>query len=1042
MSEVLLNVNPFPGLRSFEPEDAGLYFGRDSQIKEVRKKLAASRFVAVVGSSGSGKSSLVKAGVIPGIEQGGLDKAEFDDWFVITFNPGIHATDSFAEAVKQAVERHTPEGELPLPADEPDWISPRFLSNLTYRFNSNLLIFIDQFEELFRYVDSSAQEDSPTDRFIEILLELLSTSQPVYIVLTVRSDYLDACTNYEGLTEAINQGCYLLPRMTRDEYRQVITRPLEVFNIPITGELTEQILADVGDKHDQLPILQHALMRTWAYWQQNHQQNDLPVSVNDYTAIGTLHGAITLHAEEVYNSFITEKSRIATEKLFKSFVCLGPAETGSTRPIALQEIQKVTGLHEELLLDVIDRFRDPGISFLLPQPSVPLVGETVIDFAHERIVDLWERLQTWVREETESAKLYQQISMSASQYQEGKTGLLTNPELLIALKWLRDSKPTAAWARRYNFHFEQAINYLDYSRKQYEFEVQSKEKRQHQEIKRNRLLAMLGIGLAIAAILATIYLIFLNAEAKQAEEFARSSANEAKKQQGIAEGAFKKATSQSKIAFQLQEIAEQQSERARRQTLLAEMNAEEARTQEQLAKESREEAFANAQEAKRNADQAKRNAETAQKNADIADENAGRARTSETLAKQNAKEANRLRKLAIAQALAIQTSQMPDISQNELPKLLALTAYQLNKENNGSANAPGIFLALSKAANENTILEGHKDNVRSVALNADESLMASASDDGTVRIWDFNSIKPVRTLVPARKVSMGFRSLTFSKDGKLVLAGTAEGQLFAWDVSKPKSIATYPAHRSRILATTLYKAAGQLVTVGAEGDIRTWQIKPTGLDSLVHLRTGLPLTSVALTADGTHLICGSATGKLAIVNLLTPDKQPDIITKPNLNSQITAITLSPNSDMLVTGSADGAVRLWEYGKYKVGEYLGSLAGNHKSTVSSLAFSPDEKYLVSGSYDGSVHVWNHSNLVQRELQQQPISIDDYGNWILDVSFRRGGKRLIISGQDRAIWLMPIDINDLYERVSKKVTRSLTVEEWNKYVGKDIDRPQVN
>ncbi|GAA4412267.1 hypothetical protein GCM10023187_39120 [Nibrella viscosa] len=1042
MSEVLLNINPFPGLRSFEPEDADLFFGRDTQIREVRKKLAASRFVAVVASSGSGKSSLIKAGVIPRIQQESLDKAVFDDWLVVGFNPGMHAADSFKEAMKQAIERHPLGSTITHPADDSDWINTRFFRSITYDLNTNLLIYIDQFEELFRYVNTTSKEEQQASLFVEVLLDLLRTNLPVYILLTMRSDYLDACANYDGLTEAINQGCYLLPRMTRQEMHQAITRPLEVYNTPVTEELINQLLIDIGDKHDELPILQHALMRTWSHWQHHHQSTGIPMSLSDYKAIGTITQAISLHAEEVYTSFHTDKSRIAVEKLYKALVYLGPGEVGIMRPVAFQDIQKISGVHPDLLVDVINQFRDPGISFLLPPSTIPILPETLIDVAHEGIMELWERLRLWVREEIEAAKLYQQLSASARQYQEGKTGLLTNPELLIALKWLKESKPTATWARRYDFYFEQAINYLEYSKNQYEFEVQSKEKRQRQEIKRNRLLAMLGISLAIAAILATIYLIFLNAEAKQAEENARKSAKEAKRQQGIAEEAFIRATSQSKIAFQLQEISEQQSQRAQRQTLLAEQNAREARIQEQLAKESREEAYANAQEAKRNAEEARRFAEEAQTNATRAESNARLAQSSEKLATQNAKEANRLRKLAVAQSLAIQTSQMPDITQNELPKLLAMAAYQLNRQNGGSSNAPGIFLALSKAANETTILEGHKDNIRQVALTPDESLMASCSDDGTIRLWDLNTHKTVRELTPARRKTTGFRDITFVNDGKLVVAGSAEGQLFVWDVTKSKSIASYPAHRAGVLATLPMKTGSQLVTVGTEGSIRTWRITATGLDSLTHFPIGLRPTSAQLSPDGNHVVIGSATGSLAIINLLDKNQAPDMTRRPLLNSAITALTFGPTNKTMLTGMADGSVKLWEYQNNKLGDYIGSLSGIHKSRVSSLAFSPDNKYLASGSYDGSVHIWAYADLARGDLQQQPISIDNYRSWIMSISFRGKGKNLILAGQDRTIWLMPADIDELYRRIASQVTRGLTAEEWNKYVGNDIDRPQIN
>src|SRR5208282_1191801 len=158
----------------------------------------------------------------------------------------------------------------------------------------NVLIVVDQFEELFRFRRSGHGGNSRNEAvaFFKLLVEAAKQEDlPIYVVLTMRSDFLGDCMEFQGLPEAVNSGLYLIPRMTRDELRSAITGPVAVAGGAITQRLVLRLLNDLGDDHDQLPVLQHALMRAWDRWEP-HRQQAPSIDIADYEAIGGLQKAM------------------------------------------------------------------------------------------------------------------------------------------------------------------------------------------------------------------------------------------------------------------------------------------------------------------------------------------------------------------------------------------------------------------------------------------------------------------------------------------------------------------------------------------------------------------------------------------------------------------------------------------------------------------------------------------------------------------------------------------------------------------------------
>jgi tetratricopeptide (TPR) repeat protein len=368
----------------------------------------------------------------------------------------------------------------------------------------NLLVVVDQFEELFRFRRSREGKGSTADSafFVRLLLEAAQQDDvAVYVALTMRSDFVDDCLEYSGLPEAINAGQYLVPRMTRDELRSAITGPVAVAGGDIASRLVLRLLNDVGDDPDQLPVLQHALMRTWDYWQ-HHQQHAEPVDIAHYEAIGTMRKALSLHADEAYEEATAAGGNEIVERIFKALTDTSTDTRGVRRPTSVEQIAAICACSEAQIISTVEIFRRPGRSFLMPPSSVSLNSEAIVDLSHESLMRCWTRLIEWAEEERLSAASYARLAQAAAWYEEGAAGLWRDPELELGLAWKKQNQPTAAWAKRYNPGFERAMAFLDRS------EAERNRLRKEQEKERKKRLkyawsvsAVLAVMLAAALIL-------------------------------------------------------------------------------------------------------------------------------------------------------------------------------------------------------------------------------------------------------------------------------------------------------------------------------------------------------------------------------------------------------------------------------------------------------------------------------------------------------------------------------------------------------------
>jgi len=465
MNQNVAVQNPFVGLRPFESGDSLYYFGRRQQTRALLQQLNANRFVAVVGSSGSGKSSLVRAGLIPNLEAGFLVQ-DRDLWKIAIFKPGGSPLRNLAAAMlsvtgapgttdtikglqetmrRQGSQALVHQAQTPLDSSE-----------------ANLLIVVDQFEELFRFqqVRTTHVREEAAD-FVSMLLNLAGQKEiPIYVVLTMRSDFLGECDAFQGLPEAMNTSQYLVPRLTRHQRREAILGPIRLAGAAITPRLTDRLLNESLDTRDDLPVLQHVLMQTWTMWAKDGQG---PIDLDHYEKSGTIQHALSLHADEALAGLSNESLAIA-KRMFQALTETDASNRRIRRPANLHEIVAVCGRKEapETVMPLITRFNADHRNFLVLSPGAS-EDNPLLDISHESLIRQWKTLAAWVDEEAESARVYKRLAESAKLHAGGKAGYYREADLQVALDWQRQQQPNAEWAGRYHPEFELAVEFLKQS---------------------------------------------------------------------------------------------------------------------------------------------------------------------------------------------------------------------------------------------------------------------------------------------------------------------------------------------------------------------------------------------------------------------------------------------------------------------------------------------------------------------------------------------------------------------------------------------------
>lgn len=397
-------LNPFPGLRPYEEQDAEWFFGRGDEINDLLRRLRRVRFLAVVGPSGCGKSSLIKAGLLPAV-QGYLDAT----WRILLFTPGDDPLRRLAETVSPLAARGQ-QDVLQTLAAGPTGLVDAAAPHLEP--NTKVLVFVDQFEELFQDVQGKGEQARDDAKaFIRLLLAAAASDRaPVYVVITMRLEWLNECATYTGLAEAINEGIYLVPQMPRRQFQQSILGPIDTAAertpagttpVAITSALVDRMLNDLDGRSDQLPLLQHVLMRMWY----ERKADSAVFDVSLYNEVGGVLESLSRHAEAIYQ--LKGRDREAAEVLFKAITQMSEGRK-QRRPRVLSTIATESGIATTRLSNAVQAFGQ-----MLVTRASATVGDPVIDLSHEALIRQWARLGMWVEQEDAARVVVEGLSRNA-----------------------------------------------------------------------------------------------------------------------------------------------------------------------------------------------------------------------------------------------------------------------------------------------------------------------------------------------------------------------------------------------------------------------------------------------------------------------------------------------------------------------------------------------------------------------------------------------------------------------------------------------------
>jgi hypothetical protein len=454
---------PYPGLRPFRQDEHLLFFGRFDQTAALYRLLDRGRFLAVVGGSGSGKSSLVRAGLLP-LLAGETNPWGAERWLIVALRPGVHPVNRLAAALCEAAGTATDPLERVAAglrrtsggiADEVGRLFPA---------DREVLILVDQFEELFRYADAAtgdllpspdrsavqvAQEDEAR-RFVDSLLTASSVTQRrIRVVLTMRSDFVGDCARFPGLAEAVSGNQYLTPRLDRDQLTEAIVGPLlrvssrldpDARELPglesdqwadlIEPRLVEQLENDAGDNPDQLPVLQHALLRCW------QTANGGRLDLDRYRVLGGWGKVLSGHADEVQQRCGPARGQVV-ERVFRALIELDREGRAIRRPRTMAQLVAETGAPDPDVRAVVAEFSAPDCSFLVP----PMPPDELVDIGHEALIRNWSSLrESWIEAERRDGDRWRSLlELAASGDRAGKA----------LIDWWHTRRPSAAWVARW-----------------------------------------------------------------------------------------------------------------------------------------------------------------------------------------------------------------------------------------------------------------------------------------------------------------------------------------------------------------------------------------------------------------------------------------------------------------------------------------------------------------------------------------------------------------------------------------------------------------
>jgi len=391
--------NPYKGLRAFEEADAADFFGREALTRHLVERLERVRFLAVVGPSGSGKSSVVRAGLVPALRAGAFPGTA--EWAIVDMFPGAHPLEDL-EAALLRVAANPPPSLMEQLEDEDGRGLIRAVKRILPSGTGELLLVLDQLEELFTLVDDEGQRT----RFLALLERAVSDPRSrLRVVATLRADYYDRPLQYSGFAELLRDYVEALVPLTPDEFERAIVEPARRGNTELEPGLLAEMVADVASEPGALPLLQYALTELY------EQREGNVLTVEAYRRIGGVSGALAGRAEDVFSSLAPESQEAARQLLLR-LVTLGEGAEDTRRRVDRGELSAME-VDQEALAEAIDAF---GTSRLLSFDRDPRTASPTVEVAHEALLRVWGRLRSWIDSAREDLRVHRRLAVAASEW--------------------------------------------------------------------------------------------------------------------------------------------------------------------------------------------------------------------------------------------------------------------------------------------------------------------------------------------------------------------------------------------------------------------------------------------------------------------------------------------------------------------------------------------------------------------------------------------------------------------------------------------------